>query len=83
MLLLIWSVYACFGIVSGSLAPISPLLITDLNFTYTQMGIILGFWQFIYIFTAMPTGNIIDKDLIIFFWEPQLFYYLLFIVLNY
>jgi len=61
MLLLIWSVYTCFGIVSGSLAPISPLLITDLNFTYTQMGIILGFWQFIYIFTAMPTGNIIDK----------------------
>ena len=61
MLLLIWTVYTCFGIVSGSLAPISPLLITDLNFTYTQMGIILGFWQFIYIFTAMPTGNIIDK----------------------
>ena len=61
MLLLIWAVYTCFGIVSGSLAPISPLLITDLNFTYTQMGIILGFWQFIYIFTAMPTGNIIDK----------------------
>jgi len=61
MLLLIWSVYSCFGIVSGSLAPISPLLIKELNLTYTQMGIILGFWQFIYIFTAMPTGNIIDK----------------------
>jgi len=61
MLLLIWSVYSCFGIVSGSLAPISPLLIKDLNLTYTHMGIILGFWQFIYIFTAMPTGNIIDK----------------------
>ena len=61
MLLLIWAVYTCFGIVSGSLAPISSLLITDLNFTYTQMGSILGFWQFIYIFTAMPTGNINDK----------------------
>lgn len=61
MLLLIWAVYTCFGIVSGSLAPISSLLISDLNFTYTQMGIILGFWQFIYIFTAMPTGNILDK----------------------
>ena len=61
MLLLIWSVYSCFGIVSGSLAPISSLLIKDLNLTYTHMGIILGFWQFIYIFTAMPTGNIIDK----------------------
>lgn len=61
MLFLMWSVYTCFGIVSGSLSPISPILINELNLTYTQMGFILGFWQFIYIFTAMPTGSIIDK----------------------
>ena len=61
MLFLMWSVYTCFGLVSGSLSPISPLLIDKLNLTYTQMGMILGFWQFIYIFTAIPTGTIIDK----------------------
>ena len=61
MLFLIWSVYTCFGLVSGSLSPISPLLINKLNLTYTEMGIILGFWQFVYIFTAIPTGSIIDK----------------------
>ena len=61
MLILMWSVYTCFGLVSGSLSPISPLLIDKLNLTYTQMGMILGFWQFIYIFTAIPTGTIIDK----------------------
>ena len=61
MLILMWSVYTCFGLVSGSLSPISPLLIDKLNLTYTEMGIILGFWQFVYIFTAIPTGTIIDK----------------------
>jgi cyanate permease len=33
----------------------------DLQLTYSQMGVILGSWQLVYIFFAQPAGIIIDR----------------------
>jgi len=57
----IWLIYFCFGFTISSIAPIVPFITEDLDISYKQMGLILGAWQFIYIFFALPAGFIIDK----------------------
>ena len=57
----IWLIYFCFGFTISSIAPIVPFITQDLDISYKQMGLILGAWQFIYIFFALPAGFIIDK----------------------
>lgn len=61
MLALGWSVYFCFGMVASSLVPIITLLRQDLGISYTQMGIVLGAWQLVYIGAAAPAGLLIDR----------------------
>ena len=61
MLALIWLVYACFGITVGSLPPLVSFITEDLGLSSTQMGLVLGAWQLVYIFTASPLGTIVDK----------------------
>jgi len=57
----LWLIYFCFGYSVSSIAPIVPYITHDLNISYKQMGLILGAWQFTYIFFALPAGFIIDR----------------------
>jgi MFS family permease len=61
MLALVWLVYACFGITTGSIPPLVTTIMADLSITSGQMGLILGAWQFVYILTASPLGAMVDR----------------------
>ncbi len=61
ILFLVWLLYTAFGLVSRSVAPLVTPILRDLNMSYSQMGIILGFWQLTYIIVAIIAGAIIDK----------------------
>ena len=60
MLALICLGYASFGMVQSALAPLITPILHDTGMTRSQMGIVLGSWQFIYLFVAIPAGAIID-----------------------
>ena len=57
----LWLIYFSFGYAVSSIAPIVPYITNDLNISYKQMGLILGAWQFTYMFFALPAGFILDK----------------------
>ena len=61
MLLLLWLLYACFGIVSRAIFPLVTPILNDLRITYSQMGFILGSWQLTYIVMALVAGSILDR----------------------
>lgn len=61
MLSLGWLAYFGFGVAVTSITPIVLLIIDDLSISSSQMGIVLGSWQLIYVFTAIPTGIAIDR----------------------
>jgi cyanate permease len=61
MLGLGWLIYFSFGMVMSSLVPIVTLLRNELGISYTQMGVILGAWQLVYIAAAPPSGLLIDR----------------------
>ena len=61
ILFLVWLLYAAFGLVSRSVAPLVTPILRDLNMSYSQMGIILGSWQLTYIIVAIIAGAILDK----------------------
>lgn len=56
-----WLVYFSFGMVSASLVPLITLIRDDLAISYTEMGIVLGAWQLVYIGAAAPGGIVIDR----------------------
>jgi MFS family permease len=59
MLSLAWLAYAGFGIVS------LPALITPirggLGLTYSEVGVLLGAWQLVYIGVSYPAGVFVDR----------------------
>jgi cyanate permease len=57
----VWLIYATFGVVAVSLAPIVPLIMRDLAIGHTMMGAIFGAWQLVFIFAAIPCGALLDK----------------------
>lgn len=61
MLGLGWLIYFAFGMVMSSLVPIVTLLRGELGISYTEMGVILGAWQLVYIAAAAPSGLLIDR----------------------
>ncbi len=61
MLGLVWAMYACFGIATGSTAPLVEPIVKDLGLSYSEMGVIMGAWQLAYIGTAYPMGVLIDR----------------------
>ena len=61
LLLGVWMLYVSFGLIATSLAPLASLVIIDLNMTHAEMGLAMGAWQFIYIFSAVPSGILLDK----------------------
>lgn len=61
MLGIVWLVYFCFGMNVASLAPLVDIIREDLDISSTGMGLILGSWQLVYVFSAYPMGSLIDR----------------------
>lgn len=61
MLSLLCFGYGSFGLVSASLAPLITPILSDTNMNRADMGLVLGSWQFVYLFVAVPAGVIIDR----------------------
>lgn len=61
MLALVWLLYASFGAIHRSIAPLITPIIADLNMSYSQMGLVLGSWQLTFIATAAFAGAALDK----------------------
>ena len=61
MLALAWLLYFGFAVTSASLFPLVTPIRSDLDLSYSQMGIILGAWQLVYIGAALPVGSLIDR----------------------
>ena len=60
ILTLSWLLYFAFGLIDSALSVLVTTVMTGLSLTYSQMGIILGSWQLVYIFFAQPAGLLID-----------------------
>jgi CP family cyanate transporter-like MFS transporter len=61
MLFLVWLMYGCFGMTAATIAPLVVPILDDLGMTYSQMGLVLGAWQLVYIGTASPLGALVDR----------------------
>ena len=61
MLGLGWLAYFSFGMINTSLAPLTLIIRSDLNLTYTQFGTILGAWPLTYIAVSYVEGIMIDR----------------------
>src|SRR5471030_196895 len=61
MLAGVWLVYACFGATAAAIAPLVSHITGELSLSHTQMGSILGAWQFVYIGAAIPCGALLDR----------------------
>ncbi|MFN8633612.1 MAG: MFS transporter [Chloroflexota bacterium] len=54
-------VYAGFGIVSSSLPALITPIRGELGLSYSEVGILLGTWQLVYIAVAYPAGMLVDR----------------------
>lgn len=61
LLLGVWLLYSAFGLVAASLAPLVSVVEAELNISHTRMGSIMGAWQLVYIFAAIPCGLLLDR----------------------
>ena len=61
MLALGWLAYCAFGMAVGSLAPLVSPIMRDLGLSSARMGLVLGVWQLVYVFTAIPLGVAVDR----------------------
>ena len=57
----LWLVYFTFGLVVTSIAPLVAMITTDLSMSNAAMGSIMGAWQLVYIFAAVPCGILLDR----------------------
>ncbi len=53
--------YGCFGLLMAATAALVTPIRTDLGLSGAAMGTILGTWQFVYLFTALPAGSLLDR----------------------
>ncbi|NNF78660.1 MAG: MFS transporter [Rhizobiales bacterium] len=56
-----WLLYFVFGLSVASLAPLVSEIQADLQISSSAMGTILGAWQFVYIFLAVPVGFALQR----------------------
>lgn len=61
MLALAWMVYGGFGITTASLPALITPIRAELALTYSQVGVLLGAWQLVYIAVAYPAGMLVDR----------------------
>lgn len=57
----LWAVYACFGLIVTSIAPLVAPILRDLEMSHSAMGSIMGAWQLVYIGAAIPCGILLDR----------------------
>lgn len=53
--------YFAFGVISAAIAVVVTPIRNELSLSYSQIGIILGSWQLMYIVVALPLGLMIDR----------------------
>ena len=61
MLAGLWFCYMALGLSMASLAPLVSEIEADLRFSHRAMGTVMGAWQFVYIFAAIPCGMLLDR----------------------
>ena len=61
MLLGVWLLYLSFGLNIAALAPLVPVIESDLGLSHSAMGRVLGAWQFVFILAAIPCGILLDQ----------------------
>lgn len=61
MLALSWLLYFSFAFTLASLYPLVGAVREDLSLSFAQVGIILGGWQLVYLFAAIPVGLCVDR----------------------
>ena len=61
MLAGLWFCYMALGLSMASLAPLVSEIEADLRFSHSAMGTVMGAWQFVYIFVAIPCGMLLDR----------------------
>lgn len=61
ILLGLWMLYASFGLVAASVAPLIGPIVIELDLSHAAIGSIMGAWQLVYIFSAIPCGVLLDK----------------------
>ena len=57
----LWLTYASFGFIAASIAPMVAPIEADLGLSHAAMGSIMGAWQLVYIFSAVPCGLLLDR----------------------
>ncbi len=57
----LWLLYASFGLIVASVAPMVGEIVTDLGMSHAAMGSVMGAWQLVYIFAAIPCGVLLDR----------------------
>ena len=57
----LWTLYASFGLVAGSLAPLLSDIRIDLNMSHASMGAALGAWPFVYLAVSTFAGKFLDR----------------------
>ncbi len=57
----VWLLYFSFGLTASGVAPLVSLIARDLGIGYSAIGAVMGAWQLVYIFSAMPCGALLGK----------------------
>ncbi len=57
----LWLLYCTFGLTATSLAPLVVPVEEELQISHTAMGSLMGAWQLVYIFSAMPCRLLLDR----------------------
>ncbi|MCP3912850.1 MAG: MFS transporter [Actinomycetia bacterium] len=61
LLAAVFGLYLGFGVVASSLAPLVGPISDDLGLSRSQMGLVLGAWQFVYLASSVPAGRLLDR----------------------
>ncbi len=57
----LWLLYTAFGLTATGIAPLVIPIEKELGISHAAMGSIMGAWQLVYIFAAMPGGVMLDR----------------------
>lgn len=57
----LWLVYAAFGAIATSLAPLLSEIRDDIGADNATMGAVLGAWPLVYVLAAIPCGLFLDR----------------------
>lgn len=57
----VWLIYAAFGLIASSIAPLVQRIESDLAMSHTAMGSVMGAWQLVFIAAAVPCGMLLDR----------------------